>query len=113
MSLFDQVNTAQNSNEAVTNEKHLPIITIEDAGENKHKIKIDVGGGKHPNEMDHWIQWVELKINDLYIGRADFSAKVMEPVVEFIVQCSDPCSISALARCNKHGLWQSTIKCTD
>ena len=29
MTLFDQLNTAENSNEAVTNEKHLPLITVE------------------------------------------------------------------------------------
>lgn len=111
MSLFDQVNTADNSNEAVTNEKHLPIITFEDIGDNKHKIKVDVGGGKHPNDMDHWIQWVELKIDDMYIGRTEFSAGVLDPVAEFVVNCKSPCNISALARCNKHGLWLSTKTC--
>jgi superoxide reductase len=111
MSLFDQINTAENSNEAVTNEKHLPIITIEDAGNGKHKVKVDVGSGKHPNDIDHWIQWVELRINDMYVGRAEFAANVLDPVAEFIVKCSDPCSISALARCNKHGLWLSSKTC--
>jgi superoxide reductase len=112
MGLFDQINTLGNSNEQATNEKHLPVITIVETKGNKHRIKIDVGGGKHPNEMDHWIQWVELRVDDLYIGRAEFSAQVMDPVVEFLVKCKNPCSISALARCNKHGLWQSTVKCS-
>lgn len=107
MSLFDQVNTAENSNEAVTNEKHLPIITVEDIGDNKHKVKVDVGEGKHPNEVDHWIQWVEIKINGLFVGRAEFSANVMDPIAEFVVNCGEACEISVLARCNKHGLWQS------
>jgi len=111
MTLFDQINTAENSNEAVTNEKHIPIITIEDAGDGKHKVRIDVGGGKHPNEMDHWIQWVELRMQDLYIGRAEFSAKVTDPVAEFVVSCAGPCELSALARCNKHGLWLGKATC--
>ena len=105
MTLFDQVNTAENSNEAVTNEKHLPVIAIEDLGAGKHKVKIDVGGGKHPNDMDHWIQWVELRVNDLFVGRAEFSAAILDPVAEFVVNCKGACVISALARCNKHGLW--------
>jgi superoxide reductase len=111
MEFFDQVNTKSNSNEQATNEKHLPLITIEETKDNKHRIRVDVGGGKHPNEMDHWIQWVELRINDLYIGRAEFSAQVMDPVAEFVVKCNNPCSISALARCNKHGLWLGTVSC--
>ncbi len=67
MSLYDQINTAENSNEASTNEKHLPIITIEDLGDNKHKVKIVAGGGKHPTERDHWFQWVELQWSYVYV----------------------------------------------
>jgi superoxide reductase len=108
MSLFDQVNTAENSNEAVTNEKHIPIVKIDDIGDNKHKVTVDVGGGKHPNEIDHWIQFVELRVNGLYVGRAEFAANITDPVAEFIVNCKGTCGITAVARCNKHGLWEST-----
>jgi len=111
MSLFDQINTAENSNEAVTNEKHLPIISCEKIADNKHTVKVDVGGGKHPNEMDHWIQWVELRIDGLFIARAEFSAAITDPVAEFVVNCKGACNISALARCNKHGLWESKCSC--
>lgn len=113
MSFFDQINTKENSNEDVTKEKHLPIISIEDLGNNKHKIKVDVGGGKHPNEMDHWFQWVELRVDNMYIGRAEFSAVIMDPVAEFIINCKNPCNITAIARCNKHGLWLSRKSCND
>ena len=112
MSEFDQINTAENSKEALTNEKHLPIITIEDLGDNKHKVKIVAGGGKHPNERDHWFQWVELQVNGLYVGRAEFSAAITDPVVEFILNCGKTCKIGALARCNRHGLWYSEVTCS-
>lgn len=110
MSLFDQVNTAENSNEAVTNEKHLPIVTTENLSDGKIKVKIDVGGGKHPNEMDHWIQWVELQVNGLFVTRAEFSASISDPNVEFTINSNKACKIVALARCNKHGLWKSEIE---
>ena len=107
MSLFDQVNTADNSNEAAANEKHLPLIDVEKVGDAQYKVKVDVGGGKHPNEMDHWIQWVELQVNDLFIGRAEFSAAILDPVAEFVVNYKGEGTVSALGRCNKHGLWKS------
>ncbi|MCG8569225.1 MAG: class II SORL domain-containing protein [Spirochaetes bacterium] len=112
MDFFAQVNTSNNFNEDVTREKHLPLIQVEDVGNDKHKIIVDVGGGKHPNDIDHWIQWVEVRLDDMFVGRAEFSAKVMEPVVEFVVNCKGTCNISALARCNKHGLWLTTAKCS-
>ena len=111
MSLWDQINTAENSNEAVTNEKHLPIISVEDIGNNRHKVTVDVGGGKHPNEIDHWIQWVEVQINGMYIGRAEFSARIMEPAAEFTVIGASGNTVSAVGRCNKHGLWRTDINC--
>lgn len=113
MSLFDQINTAENSNEAAIKEKHVPTITVEDIADGKHKVKVDVGEGKHPNEIDHWIQWVELRVNEMYVGRVEFSANVMDPVAEFVINCSGnpKCSISVLARCNKHGLWKASGSC--
>ena len=109
--LFDQVNTAENSNEAVTNEKHLPAITCEKLSDGKFKVKVDVGEGKHPNDMDHWIQWVELQVNGLFITRAEFSAGISEPIAEFTVNCQNGSKVGAIARCNKHGLWRSEITC--
>lgn len=111
MSLFDQVNTKDNSNEAVTKEKHLPVISIEKLDDSRCKVRVDVGSGKHPNDIDHWIQWVELRLNGLYVGRAEFSANVLDPIAEFVIKCNGSCEISALARCNKHGLWESKISC--
>lgn len=111
MSLWEQVNTSANSSEAVTNEKHLPIISAEKIEDGKCAISVDVGGGKHPNEMEHFIQWVELRVNGLYIGRAEFSAVIMDPTVRFVVNCKQGSEISAVARCNKHGLWESVFSC--
>ncbi|HOG65493.1 MAG TPA: desulfoferrodoxin family protein [Spirochaetota bacterium] len=110
MSLFDQINTAENFNEDVTKEKHLPTITATKLEGNRYRVRIDVGQGKHPNEIDHWIQWTELRVQGLFIGRAEFSAKIMEPIAEFVVNLEAPASISALSRCNKHGLWETSIK---
>jgi len=50
-------------------------------------------------------------VNDLFIGRVEFSAKIMEPIASFTLNL-DPSKksvISAITRCNKHGLWESTL----
>jgi len=73
------------------------------------KVKINVGEGKHPNEIDHWIQWVELRVNNLFIGRAEFSAAIMDPITEFTVNVKAGAVISVIERCNKHGLWEAKV----
>ncbi len=109
MSLFDQINTAGNFDESVTKEKHLPTIKVDKIADGKYSVKVDIGEGKHPNVMDHWVEWVELQINDLYVARADFTAVIIDPVAEFVLNLGKDCKISALARCNKHGLWKTDI----
>lgn len=111
MSLFDQINTKEFGGDAAVGEKHLPLLKAEKLSDGKYAIKVNVGGGKHPNEIDHWFQWVELRINGLFVGRAEFSAKIMEPVAEFVLnlEADKKPVISALTRCNKHGLWESSI----
>ncbi len=111
MSLFDQMNKKDFGGDSAVGEKHLPFIEVQKLEEGKYLVKVDSGGGKHPNEIDHWFQWTELRVNDLFIGRVEFSAKIMEPIASFTLNL-DPSKksvISAITRCNKHGLWESTL----
>ena len=107
MSLFDQINTSKNAMEQTTSEKHVPIIKVERLDENKVLVNVNVGGGKHPNEIDHWFQWVIIRVNELYVGRTEFSAGIMEPITTFVLNVKPGAVITARARCNKHGIWES------
>lgn len=110
MGLFDQVNTAANSNEEATREKHLPVLSVKKLADKRYEVHVDVGGGKHPSENEHFIQWAGIRINDCYVGRAEFAAGLMPPVCTLIVTPSAvPANLSVVARCNKHGLWKSEI----
>lgn len=106
--LFWRMNTSANQPDTTTGEKHVPVITVDGKigkGE-KVKVHVSVGGGKHPNLNEHHIQWVELRCNDLYIGRAEFAPVIMTPEVTFeVVLPGGDYSLSAVARCNLHGLW--------
>ena len=112
---FWKMNTEDVAEDKVLGEKHAPVITLPpDMKPGKPaKVRVNVGGGKHPNTNEHHIQWVELRVNDLYVGRADFSPVVLEPEVEFTFVCPGrDYEIAAVARCNLHGLWLSKLPCT-
>jgi len=113
--LFWKLNTEEASEDKIMGEKHAPVITIPGTMKSgtSTKVRIHVGGGKHPNTNEHHIQWVELRVNGLFVGRVDFSAVILEPEVEFSFVCpSGDMEISAVARCNLHGLWISKTMCT-
>jgi len=94
-----------------TGEKHTPYLTVEGDAKpgNAVKVTVDVGRGKHPNEAAHSIQWVELRANDLFIGRAEFAAGITKPIATFtvVVPAQGSIALTAVERCNLHGLWQS------
>jgi desulfoferrodoxin-like iron-binding protein len=94
-----------------TGEKHTPVITVDGncAPGNTVQVTVDVGQGKHPNEAKHFIQWVELQANGLFIARAEFTAGITKPIATFNVVIPNEGSITltAIERCNLHGLWES------
>ena len=112
--LFWKINTEKTADDKAMGEKHAPVITIPDtikAGE-KFTVRVQAGGGKHPNLSEHHFEWIELRIDGMPISRVDFAAAVMEPMAEFTLTCPQQRKIgeiSAIARCNMHGLWESKV----
>ena len=107
--LFWKVNKATEENGA-TGEKHAPVVSIEGDGKpgGVVKVTVDVGEGKHPNENGHHIQFLVLRGNGMYLNRAELCPVTSDPVVTFsIVVPQGGIVLSAMARCNLHGLWVS------
>ena len=82
------------------NEKHVPVIERTEQG-----YLIKVGIVEHPMSDDHYIQWIELIVDDVsYI-------KTLKPTDKPIVEFSTPHSkdVTARAYCNLHGFWKSVL----
>jgi len=113
--LFWRINAEKTVEDKPLGEKHAPVIALPaeiKAGET-FKVRVHVGGGRHPNLNEHHIQWVELRIDGLFLSRAEFTPVITEPEVEFTVHCPHRKfnEISAVARCNLHGLWEAKAPC--
>ena len=78
-------------------EKHVPVIEKTAKG-----VKIKVGSIPHPMEEAHFIEWIEIMVDDKvdrqYLKPGDI------PEAEFNI---DGEGLVARAYCNLHGLWQS------
>lgn len=78
--------------------KHRPIIEKQDG-----IVKVKVGEVPHPMEENHYIEWVELTIDNQVFMQ--FLKPGDQPEVEFSV---DPdADINVRSYCNIHGLWKS------
>lgn len=95
--------------------KHIPVIEIQDVLEagKFYDAKIKVGEIAHPNENEHFIQWIELYIGNVYLGRFDFAPVMTKPEITIPIVLSHAglnSSLRAIARCNLHGLWEGDVK---
>lgn len=77
-------------------EKHIPIIEETDEG-----LKVRVGARDHPMDENHYIQWIELIIDDKVLRKTLKPGD--KPEVIFAEKPTE--KIITRAYCNIHGLW--------
>lgn len=112
--LFCKLNRAENPDaKTPLEQKHTPVITLPETikAEEFTPVRIKVGEIDHPNENSHFIQWVELHMDDVYLARYDFIPVVMTPEVEVkikFIHSGLKTTLRAITRCNMHGLWEGT-----
>ncbi|MEO1785336.1 desulfoferrodoxin [Thermodesulfobium sp. 4217-1] len=89
----------ENTVDAVV-EKHVPVIE-----RNGKDVLVKVGSMPHPMTSTHWIEWIELQVDDSYvlIKRLSFND---QPEALFSLP-TEPKSLMAREYCNLHGLWKS------
>ncbi len=78
------------------------------------EVILKVGEQKeHPNEVAHFIEWVELYCGDTFIGQAHFSGGASFPQTVFKVKLSHAHGpLKAWEKCNIHGLWENKKEIT-
>jgi superoxide reductase len=87
---------AENTVDA-SKEKHVPVIEKTADG-----VKVKIGSVPHPMEEKHYIQWIELIVDDkTYIA---FLRPGQAPEATFCVKGT---AMTAREYCNLHGLWKS------
>ena len=90
--------------------KHLPVLTAPDSVGARECFEVVVEVGKllaHPNQHAHFVQFVELYADDLWLGRQEFTAETTCPVAKFCVSLQHPFDkLRAFGYCNLHGTWE-------
>ena len=95
-------------------EKHVPDISLS-ASDVGTVVTIKVGKEVlHPTTKDHHIEWVKLfgKAQDgkfIEVGMLDFGEWTTLPVGTLTIKKEDYTSLTALAYCNLHGVWDNSI----
>jgi desulfoferrodoxin-like iron-binding protein len=88
--------------------KHTPDIAVAPTDANGiSAIKVTVGlkGITHPEVADHWIYFIELRIDGKVIEHRLFANNADAGKAEFKVNIAKAKKIKVWIGCNKHGIW--------
>jgi superoxide reductase len=92
--------------------QHTPLIDAPDRIKKDEYFEVNVMIGRlqdHPNEPDHFIEWIELYAGDTFLGRSQFNGGSSYPESSFMVKMTHAQGpLKVWAKCNRHGLWRST-----
>jgi len=101
------------NNKTLLEKQHSPVIELPSkvrSGEFFTAV-IRVGEIEHPNQNDHFIHWLKIYLDDLYLTRTDFTPVMTKPEITLslkIAKGSGKKLIRAVTRCSQHGIWEST-----
>lgn len=118
--LFCGVNTVKNhDNTTDLEKKHLPVITAPESVRKGECFEVTVEVGKlmkHPNELAHHIEFIELYADHTYLARIDFTARTTCPIMKLCLSLDHiHGKLRAFEHCNLHGTWEgdADIEVTD
>ncbi|MBS3813231.1 class II SORL domain-containing protein [Candidatus Bipolaricaulota bacterium] len=90
--------------------KHAVVIDAPDkvkAGE-EFEVTLKVGEYKeHPNEIGHFIEWMELYSGETFLARLDLTPEHSHYVMKATVKLDHAHPLRGRAKCNLHGLWEN------
>lgn len=89
--------------------KHTPFIETQEV-DGRVRVTVRVGHWvSHPNQTDHWIEWVELQVNGAPIVRVGLAAGVAYPDLSVVLALDSGTTLRAVESCNIHGLWAAEV----
>ena len=108
--LFSGVNRpADPRNLSDLEKKHIPVIDAPNSVGQGECFAVIVEVGKllaHPNERSHFIEFIDLYADELFLARVDLTAVNTCPKATLCVALSARAKkLRAYERCNIHGVW--------
>ncbi len=120
--LFENINRAKDPANKVGLEKsHAPVLTAPSsiAAGKPFAVEVVIGENLHPMGPTHWIEFIELRLGNQPIARADLQpVGYLVPKITFNVVIpkeaapEGKATLVARQNCNLHGLWEASINVT-
>lgn len=93
-------------------ELHVPMLLVPTnvrAGK-PFRMQIQVGKELHPMTEEHYIEWIEVWAGTTRFTRTELAPGISTPDISVSLVLSEDTLLRVFARCNKHGLWEGSLK---
>lgn len=100
-------------------DRHTPVIVCDSVATEGEKFKVKVKLGtayNHPDDPDHFINYVQLWNRETFIVEAHFAPGALGKnpghveIDFYIVPGPVTMNLTAMSACTRHGLWQSSSR---
>jgi superoxide reductase len=94
-----------------TEQVHVPVIEVPStvtAGE-MFAVTVKIARYPHVMEAGHYIQFVDLYADQVFLSRVSFTPTGPKPKITFFIDLIDSTTLRAVAFCNLHGFWESKL----
>ena len=99
-------------------EKHVPVVVVPVEVKKGEPFEVEVSVGKeikHPNTMEHHIEWIDLyvKVENkpiVHLGRFEFEPVFTDPIIKTQIKLEQNAKLIVVSYCNLHGLWEGSIE---
>ncbi|RZN63493.1 class II SORL domain-containing protein [Methanonatronarchaeum sp. AMET6-2] len=89
--------------------KHTVVINTPEQIEKDEKFKVEVLVGQHmphPNEPEHFFEWIELYADDTFLTRIQLTPEKTHHKLHAEIRLNEASKLIGRARCNIHGVWE-------
>lgn len=113
--LFDQINRAKEPGKLQGLELgHVPQIKAPDSIQAGVPFEVEIRVGEKLHEMipAHYIDWVDLYADHIFLVKLILTPNFTQPVCKIVLTLNNSSTLRAVEHCNLHGLWEGTKKIT-
>lgn len=107
--LFSQINRAKDSGNLQGLELgHVPQIKAPESVKAGVPFEAEIRVGEKLHEMipSHYIDWVDLYADDIFLVKFILTPNFTQPVCKVFVTLNGSATLRAIEHCNLHGLWE-------
>jgi desulfoferrodoxin (superoxide reductase-like protein) len=109
----ERMSMADPANPTKAELKHTPDISLgekDEQGNTPVIVSVGMEGIIHPYTKEHWIDFIKVYVNERLLVDSEIANGGVRPYGQYYLKLNPGDKIRVESGCNKHGIWENSIK---